>query len=150
MENKGSKNLIELLVRIPMFRHLVPLDCKKLLAICREISFAKGETIFDIGDPGTKLVIMLQGAVSIQTASGKEFSRLEPADTIGDMEIVSAQSRNARAVALTSVSGMLIFRHDLQELFENEPVIGVKVLKNIVEALARKLVTANLKLESLE
>lgn len=146
MVPEGSQRLIDLLVRIPIFERLVPVECKKLLAICKQVTYPEDALIFEVGDPGGKLVIMLRGMVSVQQANGKELARLEAVDTLGEMEIVSAQPRYAQVRVLSDVSGMVITRNDLEDLFEQDPVLGVKILKNVVNSLADKLVAANVKL----
>ncbi|MBT3603786.1 MAG: cyclic nucleotide-binding domain-containing protein [Candidatus Latescibacteria bacterium] len=142
----GKKNLIDLLVRIPLFESLVPQECRRVLALCKRIAFMEGDVIFEIGDPGTRLIILLQGSVTIELGNGQELARLEPIDTIGEMEIASNHSRYARAVALTDISGMIISQNDLDILFAQDAVLGVKLLKNIVNSLAGKLAAINTKL----
>ena len=50
----GKKNLIDLLVRIPLFESLVPQECRRVLALCKRIAFMEGDVIFEIGDLGTR------------------------------------------------------------------------------------------------
>jgi CRP-like cAMP-binding protein len=143
----GNRNsLTDLLVRIPLFDSLVPDECRRVLASCKQVSFSKDDVIFEVGDPGTRLIILLQGSVSVQSANGREIGRHEPIDTIGEMEIASTQPRHARAVALTDISGMMIFQNDLESLFEKDTGLGVKIFRNIVNSLAEKL-AANIKLK---
>ncbi|MDP6039350.1 MAG: cyclic nucleotide-binding domain-containing protein [Candidatus Latescibacteria bacterium] len=135
-------------MRIPIFQGLVPSECQKMLHICKQISVSKDAVLYEEGDPGTRLFILLQGEVLVQMPNGKEVAHLYPIDTIGEMEIASAQTRSARVVALTDISGMEIYQNDLESLFDREPQIGVKVLRNIINALAHKLAAANQKLSA--
>lgn len=61
-------------------------------------------------------------------------------DTVGEMTIVSTLPRTANLVVSTPVSGMIVGKGVLEGLFENEPVLGIKLLRNIV---ANKLAETN-------
>lgn len=148
MSPDSTTRLTDLLVRIPVFHGLAPSECQKMLLICKQISVSKDAVIYEVGDPGTRLIILLQGEVSVQLSNGKELARLSPIDTIGETEIASTHTRSTRVVALTDMSGMEIYQNDLESLFDREPQIGVKVLRNILNALAHKLIAANQKLSA--
>ena len=143
MPDGARQNLIELLVRIPIFDGLVPDECRRLMTICKQASYAEGETIYAAGTPGAQLLILLKGTVSIQMPDGSEIIQIKPVDTVGEMEIASAQPRVANVLALTDVSGLVVGRADLENLVNTEPFLGIKILKNIIGTLARKLAAAD-------
>jgi hypothetical protein len=54
MPDDAQKRLIDLLVRIPLFENLVPEECRRVLALCKQVAFFEGDVIFEIGDLGTR------------------------------------------------------------------------------------------------
>jgi CRP-like cAMP-binding protein len=143
MGEGAPQGVADILSRIPIFRHLTLEECRRILATCKRASFQPDKTIYATGAPSKEMLILLTGTVSIQTSSGAELARLRAPDTVGEMEILSAQPRVARVVADSEVSGLTMSRIDLEELFKVEPQMGIKLLKNMVESLSKKLSAAN-------
>ena len=59
------------------------------------------------------------------------------------MEVVGSIHRVADVVADDEVSGLGLGKRALNALFESNDTIGVKMLRNIVDNLARKLAVAD-------
>jgi len=149
MPDESKQNLVDLLVRIPFFDELLPAECKKILQVCTNASFAEGKTIFPAGTPGTQLMILLKGDLRIELADGKEVATLKPLETVGEMEVLTGAPRAASVVAVTPVSGLLMSRPDLEALINREPFLGIKLLRNIISSLSHKLVAANSRVREL-
>ena len=143
MEEGAPQGVADILSRIPIFRHLSVEECRRILATCKRASFSSDKTIYATGAPSKEMLILLNGTVSIQTSAGEELAKLHAPDTVGDMEILSAQPRVARVVAEGEVSGLTMTRVDLEELFKLEPQMGIKLLRNMVDSLSKKLTAAN-------
>ena len=146
MFEEKNQRLIGLLKRIPIFQDLTLEECRKLLAVCEKVAHPAGKTIFAAGAPGNQLLILLGGRLSIQTPGGLEITQIKPVDSVGEMEIVNGLSRVARVVAMTEISGLTLGSKQLGGLLGGEPVLGVKILKNIIGNLAKKLKATNLRL----
>ena len=147
MAEAGGQEFVEVLGRIPVFGNLTMEECRKLMGICKKASFFTGKTIYTAGAPGNQMLILLKGTVSIHMSDGTEIAKVEPPDTVGEMEIVGALPRAARAVADTAVSGLTVDRPELEKLIHGEPELGIKILKNLVDSLARKLDATNQQLQ---
>jgi len=143
MSEKPAQDLTEILARIPIFAELSLDQVRKVLAICGRASFPKGKTIYAAGTPGNELLILLKGTVSIQMPDGSEITQVVPIDTVGEMEIASSHSRTARAVADEAVSGLTMGQAELEGLVNVEPLIVIKVLRNIINILAEKIKSMN-------
>ena len=139
MSEKARSDLVDLLARIPIFQNLTPEECKQLMTVCKKASYSDKRTIYDAGTLGLQLLILLKGKVSIQMSGGSEITMVESTDTVGEMEIASAQPRVASVVASGDVSGLTIDRVDLEGLVRAQPHLGVKIMKNIIDILAGKL-----------
>ena len=62
--------------------------------------FSTNQVIFNEGDPGDAMYVVLDGAVRIES-SGKVLSRLHSADIFGEMALVDDSLRSASAIADT-------------------------------------------------
>ena len=149
MVEEASQDLTELLARIPLFENLAVDECRRVLAICGKTKVPSGKTIYAIGALGNELLILLTGSVSIQMSDGTEVAQVAAVDTVGEMEICSAQTRAARVIASEACSGLTLGRNELEDLTNHDPHLGVKILKNIVDGIARKLIATNEQLQAL-
>ena len=70
-------NLVDLLVRIPMFNDLVPAECRKILSACSHAVFAEGHVIYEAGSPGNQMLILLRGTVQVLSADGKPITAVQ-------------------------------------------------------------------------
>ena len=138
-----QQGMTELLSRIPLFEGLTRDECRQVLAMCKQAKFPAGKAIYAAGTPGKELLVILKGEVTIQVPGGGTVAELQAIDTVGEMEICSAQPRVARVVASGQVSGLTLGRAELESLFSHKPQLGIKILKNIVESLSRKLALSN-------
>ena len=134
-----SQNLSEALLRIPLFKNLTPTEIKPLLSLCKPASFGADTKIYEAGSPGTEMLILLKGSVRVLLPDGTEVAIVSAIDTVGEMEIVGALQRTADIVAAEDVSGLTMGKGVLEGLFQNEPRIGIGLLRNIVENIAQKL-----------
>lgn len=137
------QNLIGLLVKIPLFRGLGPDQCLQILKVSHHKSFAPGEKIYAAGTPGDELFILLQGRVRILVTDDREVARVEAIDTVGEMEVIGSGPRVADVVADGEVAGLTLSESVLNNLFQRDPVLGVQLLRNIVNNLAEKLATTD-------
>jgi len=64
-KQQESRELIQLLARCDLLRHLPPDDVEQILPCIRERHLARGEILFHSGDPGDALYIVARGKVRI-------------------------------------------------------------------------------------
>ena len=138
-----QQGLTELLSRIPLFEGLTRDECRQVLAMCKQAKVPSGKAIYAAGTPGKEMLVILKGEVAIQIPGGGTVAELQAIDTVGEMEICSAQPRVAQELASGEVSGLTLGRVELESLFSHEPQLGIKILKNIAESLSKKLAFAN-------
>ena len=123
------ENFLSLLVKIPLFQGLGLSECRKILQIAHQKSYQPGEKIYAAGTTGDEMLVILKGRVKILIS--------------GDKEVVGSIHRVADVVADDEVSGLGLGKRALNALFESNDTIGVQMLRNIVDNLARKLAVAD-------
>jgi NADH:ubiquinone reductase (H+-translocating) len=77
--------------------------------------FHAGETIFDQGDFGTKLYVVVKGEVEI-VSGGKRLAALGPGEIFGEVALVSDHARTATVRAATDVDVVTVSRAAFQRL----------------------------------
>jgi CRP/FNR family cyclic AMP-dependent transcriptional regulator len=104
-----------------------------------EVSFAAGQTIFRVGDPGGAMHVVLSGRVevSILDDDGKPVTlgTLAAGEIFGELSLLDGEPRSATAVSLDPTRTFLIDRDDLERLFARKPRAALEVLS----VLARRL-----------
>jgi len=100
-------------------------------------SFKQGETIFNDGDPGDCMFVVVEGAVEIQLA-GTVVERLDPGGLFGEMALIDGQARSATAVAAADCNLAAINEKRFLRLVEITPRFALQVMQVITERLRRK------------
>src|SRR5689334_22212838 len=92
-----QKEMIDLLKRTFIFSELKEQDLVELLHLLHERTFAAGETIFNEGEPGFGLYIVLRGEVAIGKPdhSGKgKVAKLPPGEVFGEVSFIDGSGRS--------------------------------------------------------
>ncbi|MGH7293416.1 MAG: cyclic nucleotide-binding domain-containing protein, partial [Polyangiaceae bacterium] len=91
----------EQLARVPFFNGLTPEALALIARATGEESHATGTKIFQYGDPGDKLFILLEGKVRISreiAGMGEEaLAVLGPGEVFGEMSLIDEAPRSADA-----------------------------------------------------
>ncbi len=105
--------------------------------------YKEGEFIFNEGDPGDYMGLLIEGAVSILKETDEFMEKLVltlPAGThFGEMSIIEGGRRSAAAFAQSDVVLLALTKEKFDELVEAYPFLGVKILRKIVKILSRRL-----------
>jgi CRP/FNR family transcriptional regulator, cyclic AMP receptor protein len=141
--------IVPLLSKTELFGRLAPDVLKACASSFRKTQFAKGETIFVRGDPGTCLYLVVEGRVrlAVATDEGRELSFRHAAggDVFGEIAMLDGRARTADATALSAVRAYLLERSALQSLWSAHPTI----LEHLVTVLCKRLRETSSQLEAI-
>lgn len=140
----------EQLARVPFFDGLTR-DALALIArVTTEESHALGTRIFQYGDPGDKLFIILDGKVRISrevAGMGEEaLAVLGPGDVFGEMSILDESPRSADARVHERCRLLVITKDAFDDLLFQHKELAYEVLWNCVRMLSARLRETNEKL----
>jgi CRP/FNR family cyclic AMP-dependent transcriptional regulator len=130
---------LEILAKVPLFAGLSSRQLGKLLVKFFEKEYGPGETIFNEGDPGKALFVVLAGSVSICRAlnEGEELlAQLSAGDYFGELALIDDQPRFASARATEAARLLILYRSDFEELMEGQRVLAIQVMGNLLKTLA--------------
>jgi CRP-like cAMP-binding protein len=106
------------------------------------VEVAKGQTIFDEGDAGHHMLILIDGRISIFKAgeSGTHLLSYEGKGRIvGEMALLDRERRSASCVADTACQ-MLTLNHDgLDRLAREHPGVAYRFMHSLARLLSRRL-----------
>lgn len=128
----------ELLRRVPLFEGLGPEDLQWIAKATHVRSFAAGESIFEIGEPGRSLYILTAGNVQVlhpNEPTSYQLARLGPGDFLGEMAVLNDSPRSATARAIGSVEALVLEKGDFRQLVLERPDVSLKLL----EAMAQRI-----------
>ena len=141
MEGSKKKRVLEILAGNHLLSGLRESSLEELCSLGQIERFARNAVIFNKGDPGDRLYIVLSGQVGINTISldGKEFilTIFDPGDLFGEVAVLDGKERTAGAVAMRSSELLRLRRADFLTFLESNPKLSVRLLAVLCERLRR-------------
>lgn len=123
----------------PLFSQINPADREQLLTLGVERRFDDGQLIFQRGDPGTSMMLVLRGQVriSILSEEGKEliFNLIQPGECFGEIALLDGQPRSAAATAVGQCVLFILARADFIPFLLDHPQAALGLLAVLCERL---------------
>ncbi len=113
-----------------LFATLTPLELNIVDGLMHERRYLADEIIFDEGEEGQALYLVMSGRVIIsrQLGAGREVvAELSAGAFFGDLALLDNTPRNAQTRALDNCELAVFFRADFMGLMETDAVIGYKI-----------------------
>jgi len=113
-----------------LFASLTPLELKIVDGLMHERRYLGDEIIFDEGEEGQALYLVMSGRVLISRSldnTVEVVAELSAGSFFGDLALLDNSPRNAQARALDNCELAVFFRADFMGLMETDAVIGYKI-----------------------
>jgi uncharacterized membrane protein len=130
-----------LLAQVPLFRNLGDADRAALAARMSERTFAPGELVFQQGDRGSSMFIVVRGGVQIFLPQLAQVRRklplkvVEAGDYFGELAILDDKPRSASAEATAPTSVLELTRDDfISDLIQSRGAV-LAILSEMAERL---------------
>lgn len=136
---------VRLLADTPIFSVVPKRVLRSLVDGMYHRHYQNGEAVFNAGDPGLGMYLVLSGTVAIQL-NKRKLAELKKGDFFGEVALFGEELRTADAIADEQCELLGFFRPDLQEWVERNPKLGVKVLLQLGKVLAERLRSTNQRL----
>ncbi|WP_437322339.1 cyclic nucleotide-binding domain-containing protein [Sorangium sp. So ce394] len=141
---------IEQLSKVPLFKGLTPAALELISRVASEETYALGTKIFEHGDPGDKLYILLEGKVRISreiAGIGEEaLAVLGPGAVFGEMALLDEAPRSADARVHERCRLLTVSKDAFEDLLFLHKELAYEVLWNVVRMLVQRLRETNNKL----
>jgi CRP-like cAMP-binding protein len=140
----------EMLRRYHCFATIDEASMKALAMIAEETSVPAGTHLFSEGDPADALSIIVEGEVDIQytlgTGERRTVDRLVAGDILGWSAVVEPYRMTAVATTRMDTRLLKIDARRLRELCERDPLVGYRLMNQVVKLLADRLDGARVQL----
>jgi len=104
-------------------------------------SFAQGEYLMRQGEPGTSLMVLLEGRVDVtvvsETGQTRLITRTDACQVFGEMSLLAEEPRTANVIAGTPVVANVLPVESFHELASENPSISVVLTRLISQRLGR-------------
>ena len=128
--------------RLGLFSTLKPKELRVVDDLLQERRYLKDEIVFDEGEEGQTLYIVLSGAVLICRQGEPESGRIAEVPTgalFGELALLDGAPRSAQARAAEDSLLASLSRADFKELIETHGVIASKIAFQLAWELGKKL-----------
>ena len=140
---KMLEGLVDLLCNIPLFDRLNGEELSVLAKYVNVIEVNRGEYIFKEGERGDYICFVEKGSLDVMkrsTAGGSAIiATLTKGRSIGEMSVIDNFPRSATIRARTNATLLTLTRSRFDLIVEQNPTIGVKILKGISRLLSQNL-----------
>ena len=135
--------MVELLLSLALvhlFKNIPGDILSKIAQIAKEVEIGFDEKLFDQGEHGDSLYIIINGKISV-TQDERSITILEDGDCIGEMALLDQEPRSAGALAIVDSALLKIDQEGFFELMSTNP----EIMKQIVMVLTQRVRDMNKK-----
>jgi CRP-like cAMP-binding protein len=113
-----------------LFAGFGPDDADALLGAGEAVFFPAGRAIFEIGDDGDAMYVILSGKAQVDV--GARFHVLRTGDFFGEMALLAPGKRMATVLADGEVQALRISAEGFQQFLVQRPRVALSMMKALV------------------
>jgi glutaminase len=126
----------------PLLAGLAPEELAELTSLAGLRSYQQGERIVTSGEGATSLFFLRSGVVHVTLADGIRLATLTAGMAFGEMALLEPH-RSADVFADRSATAYEISLADFERFREQHPRAGERIMRNLAQLLADRLIVAN-------
>jgi glutaminase len=132
----------------PLLAGLTPEELTDLASIAAVRHYRAGEKIIAAGDPAASLFFLRSGAVHVTLPDGIRLATLTAGMAFGEMALLEPH-RSADVLADMAATAYEIPLRDFERLRKQHPRASERIMRNLAQLLADRLIVANTKVDLL-
>lgn len=132
-ERPTQADWAEVLGALPLFSGLRKRQLRGLARLAKVVDYSPREAIVQKGEDGDSFYLVLEGRVRVLEPSAE----LGPGDFFGEMALLDGRPRSATVTATDDVRVMQLPRKSFLKALEQDPQIGLAIMKTLAERLRR-------------
>ena len=141
-------NKFDLCHEYPLFSELSAEQMRAVRQLCREECFYPGYTLFEDGEPATKMYVLVDGEIEVLFAIGEagmvQVDRVGPGEIFGCSALVPPYVHMSTVHAKTRIEVLELDAVALRELFEDDPRLAVSIQQHVIQCLLARIVDLRL------
>ena len=133
------QDVLDRLKRVDVFAAFTDAELVRLLKICQFRRIPAGQYIFQEGDRGDRLYVLISGQVDIKHLKGAEAKVLDvlmPGDCFGEMAIIDSGPRSAHAQAASDVMVIEVMEETING---DDDAVAVKMVRQLAKLLTQRI-----------
>jgi CRP-like cAMP-binding protein len=137
---------IQFLKTVPFFDRLSNRQLKTVSDIMFERRYDSDESIFEEGQPGAALFLILNGKIAIEICRETSTTRLavlESGAFFGEMALLDDTPRSANARALEPTRTLALYRNDLNDLVHRDAKAACQIYRSLAGTIGDRLRLTN-------
>jgi CRP-like cAMP-binding protein len=116
-----------------LFAGLPPEDLAEIRAIGEPARFAADQAVFETGDPGDGMYVVLAGEARVDV--GGRFHILKPGEFFGEMALIAPERRMATVKAVGDLETLRIPADRFQAFVLEHPQVALAMMRSLVVRL---------------
>jgi CRP/FNR family transcriptional regulator, cyclic AMP receptor protein len=132
---------VEMLKSIPLFHKLTRKEILELDELLYERVYEKDEVLFEEGDPGHGIFIVVSGKLRVNAnrpSLKSAMLEIGPGELLGELALFDEAPRTATVMAIERTMTVALFQAEFATLLTTNKSIGVKVLTELARILIRR------------
>ena len=142
-QGKIQEPISDFLLNTPLFDGLKTNEIENIAKHLSSIELSKDDILFKEGEKGNCVCFVVEGTLDVikQSLTGESviITALHRGRSIGEMSIIDDFPRSATVKARTQVKLVILTREGFDLLLEENPQVGIKILKKISRLLSLNL-----------
>lgn len=123
---------------IPLFKNLQDDDLDSIAALLKQISYAKGQTIFKQGDMGDAMYIVGSGQVVVWDEKAHEaLAYLGPGSFVGEIALLLAEPRSASLHVAIDANLYVLEKDAFNQLLAERPQVAIHMTRELSQRLVK-------------
>jgi len=123
---------------VDIFEHATVEQLGRIAALTEEVHFEPGETIFNEGEPGDALYLLLSGRVFLDR-NGNTFREIKEKETFGTLDVLDFRPRSATAKAVDHVRALKLNGQEFHDLLSLDTEMVEAVFRMLCGLVRRSL-----------
>ena len=130
---------LQFLQKTELFAELPETELKAICHIAKEVAYPAYSTIFEEGDEGDSLYLLIDGEVSIIKAGTEVLFFNEKGYCLGEIALIDNKPRSATVKTVKPTQFLRITRNDFYNAMAREPRIGMGMFRVLNDKIRRDL-----------
>jgi len=136
---------VPFLQRVEIFDNVADADLEHISDLLKERHYRENQVVFRQGDPGSTLLILMDGRIKVYTAEGgneKVLAFYAEGQVLGEMALLTGEPRSASAVAMGEVKVLELAKDDFDTYLSG----NVNVMREMMRVIAMRQQQTNIRL----
>jgi len=140
---KFAAQIHALIPKCTLLENFAPAEVRLLAHFMDVYRAEPGVEIIQEGDGGDFMLMLLEGKVEVHKRDRWNTPQLlaivEPGRTLGEMSMIDGEARFATCIAVEPVVVAVLDRENLARIIVEQPLLGAKILMELVLMLSQRL-----------